>query len=149
MADAGRCHRLTERARAQLEADFLATTYRIETSAGPIDLRIGESSDALDSLLLQEAARDWAFISAANPGARPMPDEINARRHNALRAALDADSYPLLPGQGLPASPRWKPEPSWFVMGVPLQRAVALARNFGQLAIVAGERGSAPKLIWC
>jgi hypothetical protein len=149
MADARRRPGLSRRGRSQLEAEFRATTYRIETGEEPIDLRIGESSSALDALLHRLAAARWAFISAANPGAQATADDINARRHNELLAVLQAAGYLLLPGCGVPAASHWRPEPSWFVIDIRPEDALALARRFRQVALVAGERGSAPQLIWC
>ena len=149
MADARRRPGLSRHARARLETDFRATTYRIETGEEAIDLRIGEPSLALDALLQRVATTRWAFLSAANPDAQASPDDINAHRHNELQAVLQADGYRLLPGCGLPASARWRPEPSWFVLGIRLEVAIALARRFKQLALVAAERGNAPQLIWC
>jgi hypothetical protein len=140
---------VSRRWRPGLEKAFLATTYRIEPGEEPIDLRIGEPSPALDALLQRLDASRWAFLSAANPDAQSLPADINAQRQNELQAVITAEGYRVLPGCGLPANSSWRPEPGWFVAGITLQDAVALARRYRQLAIVTGERGSAPQLIWC
>jgi hypothetical protein len=36
-----------------------------------------------------------------------------------------------------------------LVLGIGRRRALALAREFDQAAIVYGERGKRPELVWC
>jgi hypothetical protein len=132
-----------------LQAEFLATTYRVDAPQGPIDLRIGQPSPLLDALLEHHRAVSWAFISGANPQAAEAPESVNAERHGALHAMIEAEGFSSIEGHGLPASDAWRPEPSWFVAGIALDHAITLARRFDQLALVAGLRHGCPRLIWC
>jgi hypothetical protein len=149
VADSGGDRGLNARQRARLEPVFLATTYRIHADEGPIDLRIGQPSPALEVLLDRHGASAWAFISAANPRAAQAPDSVNAQRHDELRAVLQTQGHVPIEGHGVPASEGWRPEPSWFVLDIPIARAKMLARRFDQLALVAGIRHGTPRLIWC
>ena len=51
--------------RERLAAAFRAALYRILGPSGPIDLRIGRRSAALDRLLERAGVRCWAFLTAS------------------------------------------------------------------------------------
>ncbi|MGB0128635.1 MAG: DUF3293 domain-containing protein [Rhodocyclaceae bacterium] len=135
--------------RARLLPFYLATTYRAQTPAGPIDLRIGQRSPAMDRLLDSLGAREWAFISAANPRSQALSQAENAARHNAFRAVVERRGFRFFEGEGVPAQADWLPEPSLLVIGVALDEALELAASFGQNAIAWGERDTPPRLAWC
>ena len=140
---------LTKEERTRLEAAFVATTYRIAASAGPVDLRIGRPAPALDALLDGFGALSWAFISASNPRASALPEAVNVTRHQALHALLTEQGYRVIEGFGIPDTQDWKTEPGWFVAAIGREAAVALAGRFEQVALVFGERGKPPLLLWC
>jgi hypothetical protein len=64
---------------------YLRTTFVAETPDGPIEIRAGSSSAALDSILRKNLAAEWAYVTAYNPGSRLVSDEINKRAHEELR----------------------------------------------------------------
>jgi hypothetical protein len=125
---------------AKLDAAYHATTYLIRPSSGKLPLRINEPSAALASLLERSKCEHWAFISAANPGSQRLTEAANANRHRQLLALI---------GDGVPDAPGWPIEPGFFICGVTLEKALEIGRQFGQIAIVAGQRGSPPKLYYC
>lgn len=135
--------------RARLLPFYLATTYRAQTPAGPIDLRIGQTSPALDRLLDSLGAHEWAFISAANPRSQARSEPENAARHNAFRAQLEQRGLRFFEGEGIPDEADWAPEPSLLIPALALDEALALAASFGQNAIAWGERDTPPRLAWC
>lgn len=134
----------------KLDDVYRATTYRVHApGARRIDLRIGERSAALDGLLEERRATSWAFMTAWNPGSRPLPEAENARRQAGLLALLRERGFEWLAGSGIPAGGDWQPEESVLVLDVDREDAVAIARAFGQAAIVWGVRGGAAELVYC
>jgi hypothetical protein len=117
--------------------------------AVPIDLRIDQRSGRLDAVLDEHGAREWVFVTAWNPGAQRRSAEENARDQGVLLAMLSARGYASLPGSGIPAEPGWEAEESVLVLGMTRNDGIDLARQFGQVAIVAGKRGEAAELVYC
>ena len=133
----------------ELDRAYRATTYRVYVAGGEIDIRIGERSAALDGLLEERRASSWAFITAWNPGSRALAEDENAKRQAELLALLRERGFERLEGSGIPARADWQPEESVLVLDVDRDDAVGIARQFGQVAIVAGERGGAAALVYC
>lgn len=134
----------------KLNALYSATTYRVFVPAGPpIDVRVGARSSELDLLLTRQGAATWAFITACNPGSQPVPAADNEARHAELLSALKASGRRYLTAVGIPNSGEWEPEASAIVLDIATEDAIALARRFGQNAIVAGRRGGEAELVYC
>lgn len=121
--------------------------YRVDAPAGPIDLRIGRRSAALDALLAERGARRWGFLTAVNPGSVRLPAADNEERTARLGARLEELGWKRLTGSGLDPLERWPAEPSFLVLDVDADAVAALAREFGQAAIVVGEAGTAARLL--
>jgi len=67
---------------------WLATTYRVQLPDGPVDLRIGQVSVALDEFPGRLGAECWAVIPAANPRSQMLSDAENQRRQEELGRIL-------------------------------------------------------------
>ncbi len=134
---------------ALLVPAYLSTTYRVDAPAGPLALRVGQRSAALDRLLRHRGLRAWAFVSACNPRSRRLPGWRNLARQRRLQALSTRLGLAALSGAGVGDDAAWPPEPSLLLMGIGRARACRLARLFGQNAIVAGRRGRPPELVWC
>lgn len=140
-----------------LAAAFQATTYRVLTSLGAFDLRIGRVDAAFDAFLAQQsltsypaAARDdiaWGIVTAFNPGT-PLTDEENECRQHAMEDRLVALRWAHFPARNIADDDLWPVERSCLLVGVDEQSVCALAREFGQLAAVGGRWGTAPRLLW-
>jgi len=128
--------------RAALERAYRATTYR----AGPLRLRVGERSAALDAMLAERGADEWAYLTAWNPGSQPCPEAENRAAQGRLLERLAA--WPTLAGESRGDDASWPAEPSVLVLGIGRGEAMALAREFGQAAILAGRRSGAAELVW-
>jgi hypothetical protein len=136
--------------RAVRELDLWRTyekTSYLVPAAG-IDIRVGWNPRRLRQLLERARAREWAFITACNPGSVPLPRADNVRRNLALLAELRRHG-PVLDGIGVGEDATWEPEPSFLALGISRSRAVALARKYGQLAIVCGTREEGATLVPC
>lgn len=135
--------------RARLEKAYRATTYRIHAPQGDIDLRIGEASPALDSLLQQMGADCWAIITAWNPRSTLQAAATNAAAQARLAEWLSGNGFRWLPGKSLADAWDWPAEPTCFVFGMAVSAAQNCGRHFGQYAVIAGLVERAPQIVWC
>jgi hypothetical protein len=135
--------------RTALWAAYRRTTYVVHTSHGDIPIRPGRRSLALDGLLNERRARDWAFVTAYNPASKPLAHEENARRHQELADTVRDRGLAFLDGEGVGEDERWPAEPSILILGIEPDDARALGRQFGQLAIVVGRTGQPARLVAC
>jgi hypothetical protein len=129
-----------------LDVAYRATVYCADTPEGPLTLRIGEVSAALDRLLGARGVASWALITAYNPGSVQTSAAENEARQLELRAAVMQAGHFFCDGAGV--GDNWPAEPSLLILGITEAAAAALGRRFGQLAIVVGEHGRPARLLW-
>ncbi|MFI7679191.1 DUF3293 domain-containing protein [Actinophytocola sp. NPDC049390] len=144
-----RTSRIPAHVTVDLAEAYRTTTFRVIAPAGPIDVRIGQPSPDLDPLLCREGVHCWAFLTAWSPGGRVLPAEENRRRHRALQHRLRATGVPVLPGVGIGTDPDWPAEDSLLAVGLDRCTASRIGAEFGQDAIVVGDRDTSPELLWC
>jgi uncharacterized protein DUF3293 len=138
----------TRRERAVLEAAYRATSYFVDGPTGRFAVRVGRASPEADALAEAHGAATWAYITAHNPGSAPArPDRNEARQHELEEAVAEA-GYRSYRGEGKGDDGVWPAEPSLLVLGIGEADAAALARRFGQAALVFGERGGPARLLW-
>lgn len=131
-----------------LAAAFRATCYRVDCAAGEFDLRIGVVNQRFDDFLRACGARRWGLVTAHNPGGALASDARNAALTQALLERIDSLSWCWLPACNLADDGSWPAEPSVLILGVGEAALCALAAEFAQAAIVCGEVGGAPRLVW-
>ncbi len=126
---------------------YYSTTYRIIKPR--IELKPGRICHELDQFLEENGIDKWAVITAFNPNSRHQNDKLNDRATRRLKKRLDegGKKYRNLVAEADPDSP-WPPEYGFFTEVSSLQEAVELAEDFGQKAIVYGERGVLPSIVW-
>jgi hypothetical protein len=127
---------------------YHATRYVVTEGAAEIAVRIGEPSPLLDAMLGRRSVETGAFITAWNPGSRPLDPAANdaaAARLASLVVALGIDS---LPQQGIPDEPGWAPEDGLFILGLGRDTALAIAEAFSQNAFVLVRRGEPAELVF-
>lgn len=129
-----------------LRALYERAVYRVDAPEGSFALRVGAPSSELDRLLRAHGARTFAFLTAANPRSRPLPEELNQERNAHLLARLTAAGRRFFAGVGGSAAGDWPDEASWLVLDLPEPEAVELARAFEQSALLLGELGAAVRL---
>lgn len=130
-----------------LESAFRATTYRVNTPDGTFALRIGIPNPEFDDFLSRMEVSDWAVITACNPGGA-RHDHVNAQRQDRLRNRLRALGWSNYPTNALADDGQWPAEPGFLLMQVRENEVSPLAAEFDQLALVCGDRGAAPRLVW-
>jgi uncharacterized membrane protein YgaE (UPF0421/DUF939 family) len=137
--------RLPER---QLLEAFRKTDYRVEGPSGTFRIRLEQVCAELDEVLTARRALSWAYVTAHNPNAARLSDAQNARRKADLERDVSAMGLTFFRGEAVAEDGSWPPEPSLLVLGVAREAAVALARKYGQLAILYGEAGQPAQLLW-
>lgn len=131
---------------AELFRHYRETDYHVDAPAGRFTLRVGQRDQELDAVLDDSGAREWAYVTAYNPGeARPAAEE-NERAQAELIRRLDERGLGWLPGVGEARGSSWS-EPSLLVLGVERAEASALGVAFGQWAILVGRRGGPAELL--
>jgi len=127
---------------------YTNTTFCAQTPLGEIRLRIGIANSLLAQLLSQFAVDEWAFITSYNPGSQALPEDENTQRQIELKDRLQKDGFQIFSGEGKGDDSEWPPEPSFLVLGVNKNHAIAIGKDFGQNAIVAGGKDAIPILKW-
>ena len=88
--------------RAELLKAYRATTYRADADGHRMDLRIGQPVDLRGLSPERQPVETWAFVSAANPGSRPLSTAENLERHQDLVATCTARGLVVYEGWGIP-----------------------------------------------
>jgi Protein of unknown function (DUF3293) len=132
----------------QLFLAYCNATYRVDMPDGALDIRIGESSERIDTLLKQQAAQRWAFVTAQNPRSQRTEVE-NEQRRQALKRRVTEMGFVYFEGRGISPANDWPAESSLLIIGIPAAVAGLLGRSFEQFAIVAGELGAPARLLDC
>lgn len=122
-------------------------THYIVHHQPPFTLHVGRHSQELDALLEASRADCAAFITAWNPMSQALSDDENQRRQQSLTDELDRRGLLYHPGIGQHPSNGWPGEQSVLVLGLQLEAARSLAREWGQLAFIWVEREHPVELI--
>jgi hypothetical protein len=129
---------------------FLETHYRVHQDvpdAPPLTLRVGEASAALIALHRTYSVDCSAFLTAYNPFAKKVDDASNLQRQEALKQEISSRSLVFLPGEGQHPTNGWEPEPSVLVLGLSLEAAKVMGRQYEQAAIVWIGPTAVPELV--
>lgn len=121
-----------------LLASYRGTVYWVETPQRCFPLRIGRRHPEFDAFLTEQGVGEWAFLTACNPRSELLAPAENRRRNSELGLALSVRLH--WPGLGVGFRGDWFPEAS-FCAAISESEGLALARQFGQHAIVVGRRG--------
>jgi Protein of unknown function (DUF3293) len=138
---------MTAEQKERLDAVYRATTYFVDGPSGRFALRIGQASADIDALTAAHHVNTWTYITAHNPGSVEAPSEQNDKQQRDLKKSIEESYYPIYSGEGKGDS-GWPAEPSLLVLGISDADAAAMARRFGQAAVLFGERGGPAQLLW-
>jgi len=122
------------------------THYRVLGNA-PATLRIGVPNRALAELHRACGVDCSAFVTAANPFSTLTDADANARRQAALADELLGEGLRFIEGMGEHPSGQWPGEPSFLILGLPLDAAKQLGARHAQNAIVWCGPNAVPQLI--
>lgn len=126
---------------------YLATSYRICQQGQEIVLTIGQRSEALREVFARHGAARGALITAYNPLGAMQHDRLNDAAHAQLAARLKELGVEVIEGWSGDEGSNWPAEPSYFALGLDLERAKAVGKLFVQDAIVWVEADAVPRLI--
>ena len=126
-----------------LLAAYLATRYHVRHGGG-FDFHIERRSADLLALHAAERVDASAFLTAWNPESEGTPREENETRNAALRGDIEALGLRVLPAEGIGPT-GWREE-SYLLPGISRDDAIALARKYGQNAIVVIAADGVPRL---
>lgn len=132
---------------AALFAAYRAAHYEVSGAVPPFVLHVDEPSAALAACHRARDVRCSAFITAWNPGSRAAAADVNAAAAAALEQRLRSGGYPLLAARGVDPAGRWPAEQGVLALGLERGAAAALARQFGQAALVWAGADAVPRLL--
>jgi hypothetical protein len=135
------------RRKDRLDEAYRATTYFVDGPSGRFALRVGHANAEIDALTAAHQVDAYTYITAYNPSSVAAPRAQNENRQRELEQVVAESSHPFYRGEGQGYGD-WPAEPSLLVLGVDEAEAAALARRFGQAAVVFGERGGPARLLW-
>lgn len=127
---------------AELARAYAAADYAVKLDGDSLRLRVGEHATDIEAYC---PADRYVFLTAWNPASQPASDLSNQAADAALVAQLDAAGAQRLAAWAQDPDGDWN-EPGWLVPGLELSTADLLAREFGQAAVLAWERGEAVRL---
>lgn len=132
--------------------EALITAYRATACTSRVNnadkvLKIDEPSKWLADLYELYAASAALFITADNPFSEPLSAEGNSAAHEQLRRHLLAETDKLFEGWGIGTDPDWPPERSFLALGISLETARTLGKQFHQNAVVWAGADAVPQLI--
>lgn len=130
--------RIAELLHAYLDAD-----YRWELDGAWHRLRIGAVAPDIDAAF-PEATR-FGLLSAWDPHSVVRGDAENREADAALHYQLSTGPYPYRAAFSSAHDRTWR-EPSWLVIGMPVEALDALARRFGQLGTLGWRRAEPVRL---
>jgi hypothetical protein len=126
---------------------YLSTIYELPTPQGvlrvSLDGEIKSEPGELPEILMQR----FALLTAYNPRSMLLPRRINEQRHHVMRDLLVLGCHRVSQAVGYEEEPDgvWR-EPTWIVIGISREEAVAFGQVFRQNAIVYCE-GGRPSLV--
>ena len=120
-----------------LLAAYYATHYQVRYAEGEFTLHIGQASAALEKLLQARGYQEAVFITACNPHSQLCSAKENQAAQQRLYQVLSQyHTCTILPGKGIDPQEQWPGEDSYLVLGLNLEAAKAIGRQFAQNALV-------------
>ena len=125
---------------------YEATAFEVHTST-PFVLRIGEFSEDLRLLFSKESVDCGCFITAYNPFSEPRTAEKNMSAQRDLKKQLVGLGNSFLDGLGADPSGEWEGEPSFFVLGLSIEKSRIIGQEYNQNAVVWCGKACIPDLV--
>ncbi len=130
----------------QLRDLFQRARYDLHLPTGIVSLAVDQQCAALGAWLQASGYACAAWLTACNPGGVLRADRLNEAAQQQLESRL-AGRYPLLHGAGVDPTGDWPPEPAVLAAGMASVDAMAIARDFGQLAFLWCGSNAIPRLV--
>ena len=143
---------------AKIQA-YLQTTYCVNLETEMLSLNIGTQHNTLTDLFSTHAVNCGAFITAYNPEGTVQPSDLNESAHDLLLDRVNSLGLKSLEAHTQTHTEahehthehaegsHWPTEHGLFVLGIALEQAQSLARDFDQDALVWVDSDLIPVLI--
>lgn len=131
---------------AALLAAYRAAVYRVR-GPQPFEMRIDLPCPALAHLQRDSGVACSAFLTAHNPKSEPATPAMNRAAQARLRRQLRGAGLAWRSGFARDPAGAWPDEPSLLVLGLARIEAEALARAFGQNALLCSGHDGVPRLV--
>jgi len=128
---------------------YTQAIYQINLPIGVRTIKPGSRHDFLDRLLECQDVSTWALITAYNPRSVRLPSAVNRQRQRRLQEICDQQGLYRLKARGGDRAGRWDWEESCLLLGIGRLQSSALARRFGQNAILFGRKHGPAMLLNC
>jgi|GEM_PF-365930 len=125
-----------------LEEAYRQTSYCAEGFA----LHIDQRDPQFEQFLRKNRVNSWCFVTASNPQSQSLTPAENHARNQHFGQRLKSAGYVFFRALGVPHTDLWEPEHSFLVLGISLDDAVGLGREYGQKAILYGQLGTLAQL---
>ena len=125
---------------------YQATDFQVNAEH-PFTLNIGILSQHLEELYKSTHVNSATFITAYNPFSQPLSDDENRLRNAKLVDEIKQRSLKFITGIGQDPERKWIGEISILVLGLGLEAAKALGKQYEQNAIVWCDADAVPQLI--
>lgn len=125
-----------------LAGEYLLAHYFVALGKREWLFRVGQPADDIERQLVADR---YLFVTAWNPASRIMDTARNLAAGERLQARLSAAGYAAYPALGCDADGGGV-ERGHLALDIPLDRADALAREFGQLGTLYWRHGEPVRL---
>lgn len=130
---------------------YRATHYEVHADdalgSAAFSLKIDAVCEELMKVYAHHEVDCSAYLTACNPYSDRGDENRNPARQAALHAEIEKRGLRCFPGLGKHPTGPWPGEDSFLVLGLSLEDAKALGRQFEQNAIVWCGADAVPKLI--
>lgn len=124
------------------------TLYWIDLAEGPICFTAGAACPRLDAWLASKGISEWAFLTAHNPHAQSLPVQENQKHHKQLLGDVKWLGFAFVPRRDESKDKSLTPEVCLCIFGIAAEQALQLGERYAQAAIIVGQRGSPPRLLY-
>ena len=131
-----------------LKKAYKSADYWLVSDKERIVFKVDATSLALDAILESAGVGRAIFITASNPGSQVCEDSENRRNNDRLLSDLKLAGFKFMPGFGGAENNDWPVEESWLVLGMPIDTADILARQYAQNAYLVIETNHKVQLRW-
>jgi hypothetical protein len=125
---------------------YSETDYRVDADS-PFVLHINEYNAALGELYKVNSVDSCVFITAYNPNGQLLADIVNEQNQKMLVSELDYNTLKYFPAEGKHPNGNWPGEPSYFILGLSLEKSCRLGKKYKQNAIVWCGPDLMPQLV--
>ncbi len=129
---------------------YLNAIYEIHFDGNVHSLRIGQQNAEFQKEILDRfQIEQFAIITGYNPGSTLWDEGQNLKAHTTLGQKINKGKWDFLFGINKDPEGKWPDEKAFMLWPITVEKAVELGREFGQKAIVHGNKKGELQLIWC